>query len=499
MRTIDHLSAETLLAIFDFATAPNFPCKSWTRDFHHVVLLSHVSRHWREILLNYDRVWSDIHISGQDIDMVDAQIKRCKSTSLHVSIRNPNALRRRRDPSESLKNIRKAANLIRERRNQVTRLEVHLGCWSFQKYLGFEWPNLLKFKWTDTCFEDLPHQDSYDGGLPRLRELSLKGGFNWPMTVVEHLTTFKLQGPADLELLVFAEFFRRNTSLESLNLIDVHVRVPPGYRQEKFIKLPHLKELSIKVCSAMRGRPLSLLDLPSLERLSVFSKGGQNLLSELPSSKFCSGLSFTSLEESIWSEFSFSEFCSRLSFTNLEAEYLPSSYGSITVVGSDESGVQPLRFTEFSYENMGSAFFRSLSNHSLSSVTSFSFITGMPQGVMTEEQVLAICNLLKHLSGVESMHLCPTLLTIRVLRRLRGDSKLCPGLKELGATATIETCEMVLNLGCEVLRSRGGCDDRWGVRLAERPYPEGPHGTELEGKILWEKANSSEAWVADDS
>ena len=340
-----------------------------------------------------------------------------------------------------------------------------MDCRYFQKFLGFEWPNLEE---SDTCPEYLiPHGCSYnDGGLPRLRHLSIVGGFNWPITGVKHITTLELRGPVDLKLAIFAEFFRMNTSLESLNLINVHTWASPSHHQENTISLPHLNELSICDEGATCGRALALLTLPSLKSLSVFS-AGQSFRSDSP-----------------WSEF-----CSRLPISSLEAQYGPPSGGSITMAGSDGLGAQSLYFRECSFKATGTVLFRSLSSPSLSSVTSFSFIKDMPEKVMTLGQNLAICDLLKHLSRVESIHLCPTLLAIRVLRKLRDDSELCPRLRELGVMIAEKYRARVVNLVDGMLRIRGG-GGGWEVRIAKCPHPIGPQrGGELRTQLVWKKVD----------
>ena len=65
------------------------------------------------------------------------------------------------------------------------------------------------------------------------------------MKVATHLTTFRLRGPIDLELVVLTEFFQRNASLESLEPTGLSVQKPSSSRREEAIELPNLKLLSI--------------------------------------------------------------------------------------------------------------------------------------------------------------------------------------------------------------------------------------------------------------
>jgi len=91
-RTInDRLPPEILFAIFDidildFATVPPnlvFP------NFSRVVSLTHVSRLWRAVILQNGRLWSNVHIKGQPLDMLATQIARCQRAPLYVFIEAP--------------------------------------------------------------------------------------------------------------------------------------------------------------------------------------------------------------------------------------------------------------------------------------------------------------------------------------------------------------------------------------------------------------------------
>lgn len=399
--------------------------------------------------------------------MLGTQIERCGGAPLHVSIKKPSGLVKPSSYSELWKNTQAAANLIRKRGNQVTRLKARLDCSSFQRLLGFEWPNLEEFVWVDNCFNPGAHRSNYNGGLPRLRHLSIKRGPSWPTTAAKNLTTLRLTGPMDLEPTGFAELLRRNTSLRSLGLTHVNVREPPSCCQEESIELPHLNELRVYDGAGTCRHALALLNLPSLRALSVSSTAEQSFQSDSP-----------------WSGF-----CSRLSITSLEARY---NDAAIRVVGSDGSEIRPLEFEEFSYADTGSALFRSLSSPSLSSVTSWSFINNMPEGIMSSPQISAICDLLKHLSRVERMRVCPSRLAVEVSRRLRDDSRLCLGLKDLGVTVTDQTREAVVDNVNEALKARAAGNDGWEMRMITT----GPlyaaylqRGLEPRTQVVWKKVS----------
>lgn len=422
MRTIDHLPDETLLEIFYFVTA-----STSTDNFPRAVSLTHVSRRWRKILLNCGGIWSNIHICHQDFNQVDTQIKRCQRAQLMVSIESPLELS---FYSQFLQNVHGAAVLIRERRDQVTLLQAYMDCGLFYRLFGYEWPNLKEFTLTDSCSSGSSfHEGRYvyplHSGPPKLKVLLVEGSPNWPMNVVTSLTIFRLKGTKTLKLETLAKFFRRNTSLETLELINLDVWKPSNWHRIEPIVLPHLVKLSVR--DATCGCALALLRLPSLEQLRISSIRGQDP----------------------WTYSPWSEFCSRLHTVSLEAHHRSSSRNGITVTGWSK-GMDTrsfLRFTEFnSLDHLGTALFGSLSRASLSSVTSVSFIKHMPDGCRSPSLIAAICNLLEHLPQVERMHLRPSRLVIGVVRRLSGDQKLCPGLRELGIKATESACKTVLSL-----------------------------------------------------
>ena len=460
MRTIDRLPSEVLLAIFEFTTAPSNPTVG---NFHLVVPLTHVSRQWREVLLSYGPIWSNIHIYGQDFGILGTRIERSQEAVLQVSIDVPP--RGTVKPLRLLKlerNIQKAANLIRKCRDRVARLHVRMDCHSFQRLLGCEWPALEDFSLADNCsIGSGSHGGGYDGRLrlPRLKTLSIKGGANWPIKVATHLTSFKLRGAIGVELTTLTEFFQRNASLESLELIDLSVRGPSTHRLEERIDLPHLKQLSVR--HAAYGCALALLNLPSLEHLRVSSRTRYN----------------------VWLDHHWPGFYSHLSITNLDARYYDSLHDRIAVVGSSASGTQSLCLTEFSPIMMGPALFNSLSNTSLSSVTSLSLIKDMPDRIASPPIIAAILDLLRHLPQVECMRLSPTRLAIGVLEKLGGGSELCPELMELEVTVTDEACEEAVKLVGETLKVRvGGCGRK--MRRVERLDPKGLQQSE---RAVWDR------------
>jgi hypothetical protein len=408
-----------------------------------------VCRRWMAILRANGRIWSNIRIYGQGLAMLDAQLTLCRKAPLFVIIKIPPRNAAKYSCYLDLqKYIQGAASLIRQRRGQVKRLEVHMDCQTLRAQLGCEWSDLKELVWVDTCprgpgVHGASLGSPVPGGLPMLKILSIEKCINWPINVATHLTKFKLKGPMRLELPTLIEFFRRNTSLESLELMDLDVWRPPNSYREEPIELPHLTELSIH--NATCGCMLSLLALPSLNCLWVCLFKGRDP----------------------WSDYDWSEPCNRLSITNLKAQHSVSLFEGITVTGSSGLDTQSPRFTAFSPATQAVTLFRSLSNASLPSVTSISLIRNMPEGIVSSSLTAAICGFLEQLPQVERLRLCPSGLAVEVTRRLSENSGLCPELKELDVTVTGETCRTIVELVAKLIKVRSGGGDGRKVRRVE--------------------------------
>ena len=467
----DCLPPEILFAIFEFATTPpNFMVPNITR----VVLLTHVSRLWRAILLRNGRLWSNLHITGQPLDMLTTQIARCRRAPLFVFIEAPpRPIKQSPRFLELRTSVQDATRLIRERRNQVKRLEVPMGCRAFTQQLGYEWPGLVDFVWVDTCFSgSCPRGPirlgSSNGGLLTLKNLSIERGIEWPMNVAVQLTTFKLKGPIDLESSALADFFRRNTSLRSLDLNNLNVLRSSHGRREQPIELPSLTKLAVHNMTSRHI--LSLLNLPSLIRLWVTSFKGR----------------------SVWSDYDWSKLCAQLRVTTLKAEYHAPPHKRITVEGASGLDTQSLRFVEFSPMTQSAAMLRSLANVSLASVTYVSVIDNMPEG-NTSLPTAEICSLLEHLPRVRSMRFCPSDLALEVVRRLRDDLELCPELRGLEVMVTDHICETVAEILVEMVKARVSGGVRKVMRKVRYLLPKGSQRSE-EVRVrrvwsrLWEKA-----------
>ena len=433
-RTITgHLPPEILLAIFYFASAPPKPSDP---NFTLVVSLTHVCHLWRAILLQNARLWSNVHITGQPLDMLATQIARCRRAPLFVFIEAPPRPFTKSPRYLKLQtNVQEAARLVLERRDQIERLEVRMNCRAFMQQLGYEWPNLVDFVWIDPCLAgSCPHAPAYGGSvnvkLPRLKNLHIEGGIQWPMNVAAQLTTFKLKGPIELEASALTNFFRRNTSLQSLDLNNLNVLESSRNRRGQPIELLYLTKLSVH--NATSGHILSLLTLPSLKQLWVTSLKGR----------------------SVWSGYDWSELCPRLLLTTIKVEYHAYPSKRIVVEGGSGLDTQSLRFAEFSPVTQGAAMFRSLANIPLASVISIALIDNMPEG-NTSLPTAEICAQLEHLPRVRTMRLCPSDLALEVVWRLRDDLELCPELRELEVTVTGQTCRTVAEVMVEMVKARG--------------------------------------------
>lgn len=456
--------------IFNYATAPTPPDRT-TRNFHRVVLLTHVYHQWRNILLSYAPIWSNIYIHGQHLDRLKTQIKRCRQVSLSVFIEVPsrNGMEFSRH-LELTNNIWVATNLIRERRNQVIHLRARMGCLTFQRHLRCEWPKLKALDFIDTCSQDSEfHQngnkDPTQSNLSRLETLSIYGRYNWPVKVATNLTTLKLMGFMELELTTLTEFFRRNTTLESLELANMTVRESPSYHREEPIELPHLVKLSVR--GATCGSALALLNLSSVKHLWV------------------------SLGERVpWSDSLWPEICSRLLITSLEAEY--STSNTITVAGSRGPDTHILRLVETNKSPpiLGTALFKLLSNASLSSVTSLHLVKNATEKGMSPQLIAAICNLLKHLPQVEHVRLCPSTLAVAGMTQLSGNPRLCPELRRLEVVVTEKTCKLILGFLTQLVEARAGGGDRSRIQNVTGLYPADPELLRREKvgiRVVWKK------------
>lgn len=414
------------------------------------------------ILRDNGRIWSNIHIRGQDLAMLNAQITRSREAPLFVLVNVPPRHAARHPNYLDLQtNIKEAVNLILQRRDQVQRLEVRMDCQTLQQQFGCEWSNLDEIVWVDMCPPDSNvHRASYanlrPGGLSRLKILSLEKRINWPMNVVTQLTTFKLKGPMGIELTTLVEFLRRNLSLESLELTDVDVRRPLNSKREEPIELPHLTQLSVHKGTC--GSALSLLNLPSLKRLWAFSFKDQNT----------------------WSDYDWSKLCSRLPIANLEVQYNSSIHERIMVVGSSELGTQSLRLAEFSPTTKSAALFGSLSNAPFPSVTSVCLIKNMPEEGVSPSLTTAICRFLGQLPRVERMQLRPNGLADEVVRCLSDNSELCPELRELEVTASEMPCKRAVELVAEVVKARASYGG--GRKMGRIGYLH-PPGSQLGGEV----------------
>ena len=387
--------------------------------------------------------------------MVAIQIARCRQASLFVFVEVPS--RRALRSLDPKTYIQQAARLIREHRDQVKRLEAHMDYRTFPQQFGCEWPNLTEIVWTDTrlvgsCPHGPIHTDPVNGRLPRLKNLSVKGGIDWPTNIATQLTTFKLEGPIDLDSSTFTDFFRRNTPLVSLELNNINISGSSHGRKEEPIELPHLTKLTIHRTTCRHI--LRLLNPSSLKWLWVLSLEGR----------------------SPWWGCDWSEFCVRLMITTLKVRYC-ALYKRITVFGHSGLDTQSLRFAGFPPLTQCAAVLKALANVSLSSVTSISLIDNMPEGGVVLPTT-TICALLGYLPRVTLMRLCPSDLALDAVQRLRDDLALCPELRELEAVVMGRTCRKVAEPMVEMVKARAGGGAERKMRRVECTLPAGSQRSE---------------------
>ena len=362
--------------------------------------------------------------------------------------------------------IKGTANLLRKHRDLVARLRVHMNCGPFSRLFGCEWPCLEEFVFIDTCslprsWHEGDHLPDYEP--PGLRVLSIGRSQNWPINTAAHITTLELRGPMDLKFETLSGFFRRNLTLQTLELIDLDVLDLFDRHLEEPVELPHLNRLS--VVNTACGRLPTVLRLPSLRHLHVLSSGPQDTWSDSPWPKFCGGLRIT----------------------NLGAKYDPSRREGITVVGFRGLGARSSHFAVFNAPiALGTALLGSLRNSSLTSVTSLSLIRDMPEGGTPPPLITAVCDLLDCLPQVKYMRLRPGELVVEVLRRLSSDPELCRELRGLEVVVTEKTCETVGKFVFRMLKARVCVDGRRKISIF-KGQSDGKVGTRVAWRKFWEK------------
>jgi hypothetical protein len=435
-RPIGRLPPELLSMIFELvATPPEYDSTPTLRD---VISLTHVCRYWRAILLNHNGAWSDIHLRGQNPGFVTQQLERCGDAALSVNV-HLQFWMFRRENTRLLNNIREALTDVRLHRNQVRRLAVHIACCqAFHQYFNFDFPNLEELVWEDLCMQHATTHNSNPpdpehNRLPKLRHLSVKKTFFWPVEFTSGLTSFKLEGYMTVPPEKLTGFLRRNPALESLELINLHV--PYHFLPDEPIELDHLTKLSLR--NVEHGHIFPYIALPALKSLDIgpFEQPPRWV-------------------GSVWFGLQVPSGITALTITYHGAD---GDQDKISVVGLCRTSTQSLSLAERSVGRRLTRVFDALANASLDLVTTLRFDEegGALEGPVSSDSILA---LLRSLSQLRRVDLGWGHLTNTIVACLSDHRRLCPDLKDLGVKVTIQSCSSIFKSVQKLVRSRADAE-----------------------------------------
>jgi len=455
------LPPELLSMIFEFVATP--PECDTTPTLRDVISLTHVCRYWRTILLNHSSAWSDIHLKGQDPGLITQQLKRCGVAALSVNV-HLQFWMFRRENSHLLNNLQGALADIRLHRNQVRRLVVHIACCQvFHQYFNFDLPNLEELVWEDLCVQ---HATSHNSNppdpeynrLPRLRHLSVKKTLHWPVELTSGLTTFKLEGHMTVPPEKLTGFLRRNPTLESLELINLHV--PYDFLPDKAVELDHLARLSVK--NVQHGHIFPYIALPALKSLEIgpFDQPPRWV-------------------GSVWFGLQVPSGITTLTITYHGSE---GDRDRISVVGFDKKSNRLLALAEHSVGRRFTPVLCALASASLGSVTTLYFDEDAKnlEGEVSSDPILALFRSLPQLRrvGLGWGHI-----TNKVLTCLN-DRRLCPELKDLRVKVVRRSYFPIFKLVHKLARSRADAE-QW-LNTVECTISDGDESDTEVTQRLWD-------------
>lgn len=436
-RPIGRLPPELLSIIFQFVATPlEHDSTPTLRD---VISLTHVCHYWRTILLNHNGVWSDIHLKGQDPGLVARQLDRCGDATLSVNV-HLQFWMFRRENTRLLNNLREALTGIRLRRDQIRRLVVHIACCqAFHQYFNFDLPNLEELVWEDLCVQHaITHNsnppDPERNRLPRLRYLSVKKTLYWPVEFTSGLTSFRLEGHMTITPEKLTNFLRRNPTLESLELINLHV--PYHFLPGESIELDQLTNLSIR--NVEHGHIFPYVTLPALTSLDIGPF-------EQPPPRWVS---------SVWFGLQTPSEIAALTITYHDSE---GSQSKVSVVGFDKTSRRSLTLTEHMAGRGLTPVLDALIGASLDLVTTLCF---GEEGANFEDQALStpIPALLRSFPLMRRLDFGWVHLTNMAIACLNDNRRLCPELKDLRVKVTRGSYSSVFNSVQKLVLSRADAE-----------------------------------------
>ena len=437
-RPIGRLPPEILTATFNLLVTPSEDVDS-TSAFKDLMSLVHVCRFWRAILLGHCGAWSNVHLRGQDPNFLAWQITYSQSAPLDITV---HLYHRIFSPGDRpLQNFQASMKTVREHRQRVRSLSVHLDRYDcFRGFFNFDLPNLEELAWEGLGLGRQAHLFSAPvwnvNRYPKLRRLSVKGTLDWPMGSTTGLTRFKLEGPMTVTVADISNFLERNSALEYLELVNLHV--PPGTPgRTKRVKLHKLTTLSFR--NVEHGHVFSCISLPALENLHIRPL-------EQPAWR----------TPTVWDDLPLPS-----GLTSLDVKYLgwEEGFDRVRITGLDDTRTRSLDLTELSLGVRFDPMLFALANTPLHSITSISF---NQEGTTDPRYQLfspSLRNMLESLPNLRHMDLCWGHLTHQIVERLQ---HACPELKTLRVKTTRFSCSATFALVLQMAKARAAAGKRLG-------------------------------------
>ena len=372
-------------------------------------------------------------------------------------------LHRRVSNYRSLHNFQTSVNVIRDCRQRVRSLSVHIPRDnSFRGSFNFELPNLEELAWEEVDLEPpgrLVGTPVWKANrYPNLRRLSLKGTLDWPMALTTGLTKFKFEGPMSVTVTDISNFLGRNTTLESLELANLHV--PVGIPQQtRRIGLHNLTTLSLR--NVEYGHVFACMSLPALEDLHIGPFDQPDWWSW-----------------SVWHNISLPS-----GITSLNVKYRGWEGGldSVCITGFDDARTHSLNLTEHSVGTRFNHMIPGLPVIGVHSVTSISFDeegTNDPRYQLRSPSLEFVLNRFQNLTR---MDLCWGHLTHQIVGHLE---RKCPMLKVLRVKTTRLSCSATFALVLRMAKVRAATGKR--LDKIECVPAEGEDDSAVKTRELWD-------------
>jgi len=228
-------------------------------------------------------------------------------------------------------------------------------------------------------------------------------------------------------------FLRRNPTLESLELVNLHV--PYAFLPDRSIELDHLTKLSVR--NVEHGHIFPYVTLPALKDLEIGPF-------EQPPPRWVN---------SVWFALQVPPGITTLTITYHGSE----DRNKISAVGFDKTSRRLLTLAEHSVERRLTPVLDALANASLALVTTLCFDE---EGTYFEDQVSSapILALLRSLPLLRQVDLGWGHLTSKVITCLDEHRRLCSELKDLRVKVTRQSCSSVFKSVQKLVLSRADAE-----------------------------------------